>query len=129
MNSRSIGSPEKANRSLPEPNDSTFYFQPVLRKQHFEYICKLIPGGQVLTCSNLDGTRTEPRSYYVSYVSRGCADGKGRLAMMFRRLSDPVLVHHFEALPNGDFKWLRGEEYDPDFDEDDLSNINMEVTK
>src|SRR5438046_9676624 len=112
MTSRSIGSPAKANRSLPqELNDGTFSFQPVLRKKHFECICKLIHGGQVLTCSNLDGTRTEPRNYYVSYLSSGCADRKGRLAIPFRRLTDSAIVHHYGSLPKGQFRCLRGQEY------------------
>jgi hypothetical protein len=36
------------------------------------------------------------------------------------QLDDPVIVHYFELLESGDYKWLRGEEYDNGFDLDDL---------
>jgi len=101
--------------------------QPVLRKKDFEYICKLIPGDQVLTCSNLDGTRTEPRSYHVSYLSKGCSDGRSLLAILFRRLDDPCVVHLFQKLPSGDFLWKEGREYDNDLSDDEFLAMMMEA--
>ena len=105
----------------------TFPMQPVLRKKNLEYICKLIPGDQVLTCSNLDGTRTEPRGYHISNITKGGPNNKRLLAILFRRLNDPAVVYHFERLATGDFKWLCGEEYDNDFDTDDLYTLMMEA--